>query len=164
MQQPSRDKPAHHGSFPSLQYYAIGQSEASLAEALQRGSPESPARVGLCAGPALSQQQLQEILPGTVFSEPALGHLHYHIYPSRRPCQEAAQPGCRSHSRLEQTHQHYPRQQQPRPRTGLDELAKDRSANLESLARYAQMAHERGEKGKNIGMLEMGADAQVSWG
>lgn len=34
--------------------------------------------IGLCAIPA------GEIIPGTVFGDPNMGHLHYHIYPSRR--------------------------------------------------------------------------------
>lgn len=174
--QRQQQQQAPHGSFPNLQYYAISQSVASVND----NNPDNvaPAHIhpiNLCATPGavISQHQLQDILPGAVFGDPSMGHLHYHIYPSRRAL-EAGPGQCRSHSRLEQVqhhHGHYPRQTRQlvqRPPTSLDELAKERdraSVNLENLGmRYAHVARDAGEKSKNISLMELSDDSQVSWG
>ncbi|XP_031786255.1 uncharacterized protein LOC100679337 isoform X1 [Nasonia vitripennis] len=193
MQPPNRESLQPHDSFPNLQYYEISQSDASMSDQQsdnpsssrqQNQQPTHLHQINLCTSSGIiSQHQLQDILPGTVFGDPSMGHLHYHIYPSRRTinCSDSPSqgqivpiPACRSHSRMEQmhnhehNHQHYPRQPQPRtslmrPPTSLDELAKERdntrtpTLNRETLGRYSHVA----EKNKNLSLVELSSESQA---
>jgi hypothetical protein len=197
-------KQQHHDSIPDLQYYEISQSDVSISDSIQRSSPDntSPCQspstatahlhpISLCTGPGIisQQHQLQKIIPENVFGDPTVGHLHYHIYPSRRTitCSESSghsqgAPKYRSHVRLmEQLHQHdhnqhYQRHAQSRPfvhqpplpvtLTSLDGLSKERertiSSNLDNFGRYTHIALERNEKSKNVSLVELNSDSQVN--
>lgn len=176
------------------QYYEIDPNPIiNLANADSNGLSATPAHlhpIKLCTSSTIiSQQQLQEILPGSVFADPSLAHLHYHIVPSRRVIGNYSEPNnqqqqsCRTLSRIgdhpvvHQQHydSHYQRHSQlmrpplpiMRSANSIDNLDKEQqqrndrpiSSSFDHLNGYSQF--ERNDKMKNISLVELSNDTQV---